>query len=61
MRTFEIRLVGHTGRVAEVYIMDAETVQEAIERADLLVKTHPEIAGAQVAEEMGSEGAPTIH
>jgi hypothetical protein len=55
MRTFEIRLVGHSGRVAEVYLMDAEDFQEAVARADLLVKSHPEFAGAQVTEETAPE------
>ncbi len=61
MRTYEIRLVGHSGRIAEVYVMDAEDFQEAVARADMLVQSNPEIAGAQVAEEDSAPESITWH
>jgi hypothetical protein len=60
MRSFEIRLVGHTGRVAEVFVVPAESLQDAMSRAESLVKSHPEIAGAQVTEEQDALPA-TVH
>ena len=40
--------------------MAAETLQEAVERADQLVRSHPEIAGAQVQPNPTGE-VETIH
>jgi hypothetical protein len=47
-RSFEIRLIGPTGRVAEVYMTAGQGIACAITRAKILLQTHPEIAGAQI-------------
>ncbi len=60
MSEFEIRLVGHSGRVYAVYQMSAETLKDAVDRADALVKANPEVAGAQV-QSAAPLDAPTIH
>jgi hypothetical protein len=47
-RSFEIRLIGPSGRVAEVYMTGGQGIACAITRAKILLQTHPEIAGAQI-------------
>jgi len=48
MRAFEIRLLSHTGRVADVYSIGANTINDAVDRARELLQDHPEMDGAQV-------------
>ena len=47
-RSFEIRLIGPSGRVAEIFITEGQGIACAITRAKILLQTHPEIAGAQI-------------
>ena len=47
-RSFEIRLIGPSGRVAEIYMAEGEGIACAVTRAKILLQTHPEIAGAQI-------------
>jgi hypothetical protein len=47
-RSFEIRLIGPSGRVAEVYMTEGQSIACAIAKAKILLDTHPEIAGAQI-------------
>ena len=47
-RSYEIRLIGPSGRVAEIYMTGAQGIACAITRAKILLETHPEIAGAQI-------------
>ena len=48
MRSFEIRLVGRSGRFVASYIMGADHIHEVVERAKDLLNTHPEYGGAQI-------------
>ena len=47
-RNFEIRLIGPSGRVAEIYMTGRQEIACAITRAKILLQAHPEIAGAQI-------------
>ncbi|HJR55217.1 MAG TPA: hypothetical protein VJ798_01450 [Rhizomicrobium sp.] len=47
-RSFEIRLIGPSGRVAGIYMTDGQGIACAITRAKILLQSHPEIAGAQI-------------
>jgi len=60
MAEFEIRLVGHSGRVQAVYMVAFDTLQEAVKAADTLVRTNPDIAGAQV-QSAAPLDSPTLH
>jgi hypothetical protein len=48
VRSFEIRLIGPSGRVAEIYMTGGLGIACAITRAKILLQTHPEVAGAQI-------------
>lgn len=62
-RSFEIRLIGPSGRVAEVYMSGGQGIDCAITRAKILLRTHPEIAGAQIRyyQELVSVDYKTLH
>jgi hypothetical protein len=51
MREYEIKLMGPSGRVAEVYVMAAPSDDCALERARILTQLHPEFASAEVVED----------
>jgi hypothetical protein len=51
MREYQIKLMGPSGRVAEVYVMGAQCDACALTRARILTQSHPEFASAQVIED----------
>jgi hypothetical protein len=50
MREYQIRLIGPSGRIAQVYVMGALGDGCALTRARLLTQSHPEFSSAQVCE-----------
>jgi hypothetical protein len=60
MWNFEIRLLSPSGRVAEIYALDGESVEFAVMKAKLLLDSHQEFVGAQVSWDMETFNVESI-
>jgi hypothetical protein len=50
MMDYQIKMLGPSGRVADVYVLAAPSDECAITHARILTQAHPELAGAEVSE-----------